>query len=607
MSVKEMWKYLVFQTKGYRVVEVAIVFGAICGAGAAYISSILYAQIIDSLIQKEYDGAIRMTLIMIVAVWLVQMLYAACDQVFYHFGHPSMEETKKRTACKAFSMEYEQLEKEETLNAFRKVRAGEMGSGNIYAQLKSIYDFFLEGVKVVFAFGFLLLLIIRAAMGTGMPVGKMVVMTVILILLFVLSFRVNYLITGKIGKRQNEMNLENERTNSLGMYLGNVLGSEKFAKDIRIYGMQDYLLKKYEDSFGVCRAFTAFGVFLGRHNAIFSFVVQILAGYIYVYVAVMAMAGSVSAGDVLMYAGAIITMMTSMQTLLTLYHQIRYTNEYLKTYEEFIKKPDMHYDGTLPIEKRDDNRYELSFKNVSFKYPGTQQYILKNINLTFRIGQKVALVGLNGAGKTTLIKLLLRLYEPTEGEIDLNGIDIGKYDYEEYLRIFAVVFQDFRLFDFPLDENIAGKDEIDSDRVREVIRQVGLENLVDSLPDGEHTLLYHENGDGVSLSGGEAQKVAIARALYKNAPFVILDEPTAALDPVAEAEIYENFDTLVGDKTAIYISHRMSSCRFCDRIVVLSGGKIAEEGNHESLMKEGGIYADLFNTQAEYYTAESVS
>lgn len=279
-----------------------------------------------------------------------------------------------------------------------------------------------------------------------------------------------------------------------------------------------------------------------------------------------------------MYAGANITMMTSVQTILMLYNQIRYTNDYLKTYEEFIKKPNMHYEGTLPIEKRDDNRYELSFKNVSFRYPGTDHDVLKNINLKFYIGQKVALVGLNGAGKTTLIKLLLRLYEPTEGEIDLNGIDIGKYDYEEYLHIFSVVFQDFQLFDFPLDENIAGGEKIDRDKMENVIAQVGLESLVGKLPEKEHTLLYHENGDGVALSKGEAQKVAIARALYKNAPFVILDEPTAALDPIAEAEIYENFDTLVGDKTAIYISHRMSSCKFCDRIVVLENGGIAEEG-----------------------------
>ena len=313
------------------------------------------------------------------------------------------------------------------------------------------------------------------------------------------------------------------------------------------------------------------------------------------------MSGSISTGDVLMYAGAIITMMTSVQDAILKYNEIAYNNEYLKLYEEFIKRPNMHYDGTLPIEKRDDKRYELSFYNVSFKYLGSDKYILKDINMTFNIGEKLALVGLNGAGKTTLIKLLLRLYEPTEGEIRLNGIDIGKYDYDEYVQIFSVVFQDFGIFDFPLDENIAASEDVDSARVKKVIDQVGLTELVNSLPDKERTLLYHENGDGVALSGGEAQKVAIARALYKDAPFVILDEPTAALDPIAEAEIYENFDTLVGDKTAIYISHRMSSCKFCDRIVVINNGRIEEEGSHDSLMDKNGLYAKMYNTQANYY------
>lgn len=604
MSVREMWKYLIFQTKGYRIVEVVIALGAICGAAVAYVNSFLYARIIDSLILGDYTRSIRWTIIMVAAIWLVSMIYAGCNQVFEQFARPSMDETKKRTAGKAFAMEYEELEKEDTLSAFRRVRAGEIGSGSIYEQLQRIYAFFTEGMKVIFALAFLVMLIVQASFHSEMEIWKTIILTVLLVAFFSGSFWVNFKISDKIGKRQVQMNLENERTNSLGMYLGNVIGTERYAKDIRLYKIQDYLYQKYSESLSVCRAFTAYGIFEGKNNAVFSFVVQLLAGYIYVYVAVMALAGTISAGDVLMYAGAIITMMTSLQTILSLHNQIRYTNDYLKTYEEFIKRPNMHYDGTLPIEKRDDNRYELSFKNVSFKYPGTDTYILKNISLKFHVGQKVALVGLNGAGKTTLIKLLLRLYEPTEGEIDLNGIDIGKYDYEEYLRIFSVVFQDFSLFDFPLDENIAGGEGINRDKMDKVIGQVGLNKLVDKLPEKEHTVLYHENGEGVALSGGEAQKVAIARALYKNAPFIILDEPTAALDPITEAEIYENFDMLVGDKTAIYISHRMSSCKFCDRIIVLAEGCIAEEGNHEALINRNGVYAKLFSTQAQYYNAE---
>ena len=600
MSIKDMWKYLMFQTKGYRIIEAVIVIGSLCGAAVAYVNSILYAKIIDRLMLKNYDGAISLVFIMVLSIWLINMVYQACNQVFRQYADPSRDETRKRTARKTFKMEYEEFEKEDTLLAFRRIHNGEISSGSVSDQLHNIYYFFEQLIKIAFALAFLIILVVQAALGSRGNIQEIVLMTAILIALFGLSFWVNFVISQKINERNVMINRINEKSNAEGMYMGTVLANESNAKDFRLYGLQDYWLGKSKNG-KIGRSFTEYGIFVGRNRAKFSFVVQLLAGYIYIYVSVMAMSGSISTGDVLMYAGAIITMMTSVQDAILKYNEIAYNNEYLKLYEEFIKRPNMHYDGTLPIEKRDDKRYELSFYNVSFKYPGSDKYILKDINMTFNIGEKLALVGLNGAGKTTLIKLLLRLYEPTEGEIRLNGIDIGKYDYDEYVQIFSVVFQDFGIFDFPLDENIAASEDVDSARVKKVIDQVGLTELVNSLPDKERTLLYHENGDGVVLSGGEAQKVAIARALYKDAPFVILDEPTAALDPIAEAEIYENFDTLVGDKTAIYISHRMSSCKFCDRIVVINNGRIEEEGSHDSLMDKNGLYAKMYNTQANYY------
>ena len=600
MSIKDMWKYLMFQTKGYRIIEAVIVIGSLCGAAVAYVNSILYAKIIDKLMLKNYDGAISLVFIMVLSIWLINMVYQACNQVFRQYADPSRDETRKRTARKTFKMEYEEFEKEDTLLAFRRIQNGEISSGSVSDQLHNIYYFFEQLIKIAFALAFLIILVVQAALGSRGNILEIVLMTAILIALFGLSFWVNFIISQKINERNVMINRINEKSNAEGMYMATVIANESNAKDFRLYGLQDYWLGKSKNG-KIGRSFTEYGIFVGRNRAKFSFAVQLLAGYIYIYVSVMAMSGSISTGDVLMYAGAIITMMTSVQEAILKYNEIAYNNEYLKLYEEFIKRPNMHYDGTLPIEKRDDKRYELSFYNVSFKYPGSDKYILKDINMTFNIGEKLALVGLNGAGKTTLIKLLLRLYEPTEGEIRLNGIDIGKYDYDEYVQIFSVVFQDFGIFDFPLDENIAASEDVDSARVKKVIDQVGLTELVNSLPDKEHTLLYHENGDGVVLSGGEAQKLAIARALYKDAPFVILDEPTAALDPIAEAEIYENFDTLVGDKTAIYISHRMSSCKFCDRIVVINNGRIEEEGSHDTLMEKNGLYAKMYNTQANYY------
>lgn len=225
--------------------------------------------------------------------------------------------------------------------------------------------------------------------------------------------------------------------------------------------------------------------------------------------------------------------------------------------------------------------------------------------MKFKIGKRLAIVGENGSGKTTFIKLLCRLYDPQEGQILLNGIDIRKYRYDDYRNIFSVVFQDFQLICQPLGANVAGSRGYDRDRVKQALEDAGFGERLGTLEKGLDTMLFRNlSEDGVDISGGEAQKIAIARALYKDAPFIILDEPTAALDPLAEAEIYSKFDEITGDKTAVYISHRLSSCKFCDEIVVFHEGMIVQRGTHESLLaEEKGKYYELWNAQAQYYTA----
>lgn len=264
------------------------------------------------------------------------------------------------------------------------------------------------------------------------------------------------------------------------------------------------------------------------------------------------------------------------------------------------------------IEKNTDKvqagLHMIEFRNVSFAYPGTDRKVLEDINITIEPGEKLSIVGLNGAGKTTFIKLLCRLYDPTSGQILMDGKDIREYDYQEYMKQFAPVFQDFQLLRFTIGENILHKDprqrtDEEKEKVDEIIRLVGLEDMVGKLGKGIDTTLFKIfEEDGIEPSGGEQQKIAIARALNKDAPVIILDEPTAALDPIAEYEIYRHFHTLVGNKTALYISHRLSSCRFCDRIAVFADGRIAEYGSHDELVNiPDGIYAKMFEAQAQYY------
>ena len=264
--------------------------------------------------------------------------------------------------------------------------------------------------------------------------------------------------------------------------------------------------------------------------------------------------------------------------------------------------PDEEVVGSLPVEKRLDNDYHFAIENMSFSYPGSDETVLKNITEKFEVGKKYAIVGENGSGKTTFIKLLTRLYEPSEGTIKMNKIDAHKYDLREYFNLFGVVFQDYHLVGFSLGQNVSVKPSFDRKKVLSTLDKVGLGDFVRNLPNQEETYLGTEfEESGVSVSGGQEQKIAIARSLYKDAPVMILDEPTAALDPMTEFEIYQNFDNLVKDKTAFYISHRLSSSKFCDEILVFDQGEIVQRGTHKELVNEKGKYQELWSAQAQYY------
>ncbi|MBQ3242548.1 MAG: ABC transporter ATP-binding protein [Oscillospiraceae bacterium] len=292
--------------------------------------------------------------------------------------------------------------------------------------------------------------------------------------------------------------------------------------------------------------------------------------------------------------------------LTALFGILKTNAEYLDTTFEFLDIPNSMYQGSLTTEKRSDRQYEVEFKNVSFKYPGAETYALKNVSMKFKVGKRLAIVGENGSGKTTFIKLLCRLYDPQEGQILLNGIDIRKYNYRDYMDVFSIVFQDFRLISQPLGANVAGSSTYDEAKVRKALMDAGFGDRLETMPDGLNTQLYKDfTENGVEVSGGEAQKIAIARALYKDAPFIILDEPTAALDPIAEAEIYSKFNDISGDKTAIYISHRLSSCKFCDEIAVFHDGAVIQQGTHDGLLADTtGKYHELWHAQAQYYTEQ---
>ena len=329
---------------------------------------------------------------------------------------------------------------------------------------------------------------------------------------------------------------------------------------------------------------------------------------VYFYAGFKAYYGLIELGDIVQYTGIAVLTADAVTLIIMSISSLYANKDYFKTIFDYLNLSNGKYEGSLPIEKRDDNEYEFEFKNVGFKYPKTSKYVLQNVNLKFKIGQRLAIVGMNGSGKTTLIKLLTRFYDPTDGEILLNGINIQKYDYNEYLDIFSVVFQDFKLFSFMLGQNISASMEYDEKRAEEALTKAGFEKALQKMPQGLKTYLYQDYEEGgIEISGGEAQKIAMARAIYKDSPFIILDEPTAALDPISEFEIYSKFDNIIGNKTAVYISHRLSSCKFCNEIAVFDEGKLVQHGSHDDLLQDKeGKYHELWNAQAQYYKEEEI-
>lgn len=607
MKMKERFhaicRFLTMVSQGNHRVLFWLLGSAFAAATLPYLSLFFSARILNLLLAKSYRACLYTVVVFLLTQYGLGLFEKICRQYLDGQKELCLARTEQKITAKALELEFEKFEKTETMDAIRRTNVSSMGSGNVGDQLIVIHTLITSLLSVLYALFFLLRLFLLSDSSRNNFFTSSFSMLALLLLCGVqlaLSSRINRRSTQK----KIELNQGNDHSNSVANYLVNVMLEERRADDIRI-GHLDHFLdvqfgKAMEHFLPMYLDFARFSAITDGKNALLSLLSNFAA---YLVIGARALYGVLPIGDVLLYAGSVTRAMSDLQTFLATGSEFDYINSYLSTYEDFIAQPSMAYDGTLPIEKRDDGQYEFAFHDVSFSYPGTNIPVLEHVTLSFAVGEKTALVGRNGAGKTTLIKLLCRLYEPTSGYITLNGIDIRKYSYKEYTQAFSVVFQDFHLFSLPLDENIAAGTEIDEAALQSSLAKVGLTGRVQQLPQGVRTRLYNNNnGSGVDLSGGEAQRTAIARALYKDAPFVILDEPTAALDPIAEAEIYEQFSQMTAGKTAVYISHRMSSCKFCDRIIVLDHGRIAEDGTHDTLLANHGIYANLYETQAQYYT-----
>ena len=482
----------------------------------------------------------------------------------------------------SMELDYQLTEDKEALDQIEKARTGmSWYSGGVYG-ISEIFFMFIT--NIIRAIGFVIVIALHAPL---------------LLLLLAIYSLVNLYVVSKQNRIEIEAFGKLSKVNRLFGYFGWEIVDTRFGKDIRLYDAQKLMVECWEHNTDKSNKHWRWEALSQLPYSIGVNVIAAIKGAAaYFYVGLLAIKGVYGIGTFVQLISTEAALNGTLSGLVYNVTNLIKNCNYAYEYVLFMEYPEALTKGEKEISKKP---HEIEFRHVSFSYPKTDKKILDDICIKIRPGEHLSIVGLNGAGKTTFIKLLCRLYDPTEGQILLDGVDIRDYDYRQYMQQFAPVFQDFKLF-FTIDENIAFANP-DKGKVDEYIELVGPKDKVDELEKGTQTTIFkYFDEKGIEPSGGEQQKIAIARALYKDSPVVILDEPTSALDPLAEYEVYKQFHTLVGGKTAFYISHRLSSCKFCDSIAVFSEGKIAEYGSHDELISiPSGIYAKMFEAQAKYY------
>lgn len=574
-----------------------IITGSIAAASMTYLWSFIGKLVIDMIEQqasspdKDIKPLLYLTLITSAAELLFMWLNTVSSmKMSVGFTYVRLMIIKERIA-KTLGMEYEALETPEMLDRLQKAKRATAGDWQGVQGMMTYMQ--VMGVQIISV------TIAVAIMTTFNPW--------IILIIVVLSFA-QFLFFDYIRKKDKKEMWDAMMPHWRKLeYMENVTTDFSYAKDIRLFGMQKYLAKKQIDVYDEELRHWIKSRQYWVYNTIFAHGISLLRQLIIIgWLVYSVVFNGLSIGNFTLYTASAAAFSNAINEILQALSALRERSAHTDDYRSFMDIPSADDKAqTIPIPPAD--KYTFEFKNVSFKYRGQEKYALKNVNLTLHAGEKLAVVGLNGAGKSTFIKLLLRLYDVTEGCILMNGTDIRKFDRKEYYELFAPAFQDVMVFAFPVAENVSMKEPFNTDKAEaeKMLRLAGLGDKLDKLEKGVDTeLLKVLYDDGVDLSGGEKQKLALARALYKKSKIIVLDEPTAALDALAEFRLYQSFNELVGDRTAVYISHRLSSTRFCDRVAMFKDGEMVEIGTHDSLMEADGAYADMFRVQAQYYVED---
>lgn len=571
-----------------------------------YIMVVLSGILIDGLMSgKAYTQLLGYLGAGFLLNFAAQIIEAVFREAFNARVENCLERQNLEMNERSMALDFENLENPQIQEKKRKQEQVVNLRGGLYWMLVWPLDKGLTGlVSVITAFAVSGGLFLSGA-GEGSPwFWLFSALLLVLILLCALgSFWSNHYWNHKERLVLDEYAKEKKISNYL---LHSVLSSADAGKDLRIFHQKELIEEaavsgRQEKTLELLKRSRSLSM---KQEGIGGFLSGVTCASVYFYATIKAFYGMISVGSVVKYAAGIMKCINGIFYILMCSSGLKRAADYGREYLEYIDCLSTKSFGTERIQAKEKQSLLLECDHVFFRYPGSSRDVIQDLNLRLELhpGEHIAIVGRNGSGKTTFIKLLCRLYDVTQGEIRINGRNIRDYSYEEYLDLFAVVFQDYKLFALMLGETLAASEQVEEDRVWDALKKAGLQKKMEELNAGIHTYIGKEfDAGGINFSGGERQKLAIARAVYKNAPLVIMDEPTAALDPVSECDVYEGFSRLVGDKAAIYISHRLASCRFCHRILVFAEGRIVQNGQHEELAAAEGLYRKMWNAQAQYY------
>ena len=572
--------------------RIIITLGILASTVAVYLWTFISKFVIDAITRQDDVSRLIMIIAVLCVIQVAVTVTQSCTKWtnWYRYISARFVEIVNKN-YKFMTQRYQNLEDKDILDCYQKASNAVGGNNNGVEGLMHCMEDFFQCVAVV-AVG----LVIMGTLSIPVAVG-MVALALI-----------NFFIKNKTNKYTKAHIWDPLATwwRKDG-YMNFTFTDFSAAKDIRMYGLKNFLIGKYRE-LGKER------IRAQKENEIRWWICGLIGNALwliaesglYAWLIYSVISKDLTIGNFTLYLGSAASFFNYILSLLDNVNRILACSREVDDFRSF-----MDVDADLKNEGKhipELTKYEFKFENVWFKYPGADKYALEDLSLTVKSGKKLAVVGLNGAGKTTFIKLLLRLYEPTKGRILLNGVDISTYDREEYYKLFSPVFQEVILFAYPLYLNVSMNTIADTDKERtvECLNASGMKDSIAELKHGVDTeVLKVVDDDGVDFSGGEKQKIALSRALYKDAPVIVLDEPTAALDALAEARLYQDFDKIVEGKTAIYISHRLSSTQFCDNVAMFKNARLEEYGTHESLLKAGGAYSEMFKVQAQYYIDEN--